>query len=168
MWLLSLVRSRDYCSELLDSRSRCSFCGARRRALINQLLTYDFVSTYFEHMGGPWNYKLTARCRYLRDARRSTHVDLYDIEYMTITYLVQGQVCHSAKFHFLVLRRIRGRAVGSKPLFQHISGLLWKIAATLAVECIVINADVLLETDIVVTLFISCRWRSSVLLVVIH
>lgn len=29
-----------YVSEPLASRSRCSFCGARRRALINQLDTY--------------------------------------------------------------------------------------------------------------------------------
>ena len=54
MRLPSLVRPRSYCSELaLDSRSRCSFCGARRRALMNQLLTYTFVSFGFGHVCEP-------------------------------------------------------------------------------------------------------------------
>lgn len=47
---LELSGTKDnYCSEtLLASRSRCSFCGARRRAFMNQLLTYNCVSIVFE------------------------------------------------------------------------------------------------------------------------
>lgn len=46
MTILSLGRTKTvYCSvPLLASRSRCSFCGARRRALMNQLLTCKYVN----------------------------------------------------------------------------------------------------------------------------
>lgn len=85
------------------------------------------------------------------------------------TYLVQRQVCHSAKLEFLVLSRVRGLPVCCEPVLQDVGGLLWEIAASLAVESVVIDTNVLLEPDVIVARFVSCRRLGSVLLVgVVH
>jgi hypothetical protein len=62
--------------------------------------------------------------------------------------------------------------VSLKPHFKHVRSFFGEIAATLPVEGVWVDADMLLEPDFAVTIFIACmgltRIRRSAIVCVLH
>ena len=55
--------------------------------------------------------------------------------------------------------------MGREPLFEDIGGFFWEVATSLAVESGVVDTNMLLESDVIVAMFVSRRRVGSVLLV---
>lgn len=78
-----------------------------------------------------------------------------------VTYLIETQSSPVAELHLLVFSRIRRCSVGGEPIFQQVGSFFGQVSSALPVECVVIKAHVLLESDVAILGVVTWVTRSS-------